>query len=276
MTITVSIITPSFNQGRYLPLSIESVLNQDYEDIQYIVIDGGSTDSTPSVLKRYSSAIDYIHIGPDDGPADGLNRGLKIATGHAMGYLNADDIYLPGAVRRAVSSLQAGADVCYGDVVKIDAEGHFVGYLRSSRCIDLPALTAGESLVAQPGSLLRMSCIEEVGGFNSHNRTSWDHEMFVDVAARGARFMHSPGFSAAFRIHGESITGSNRLQQTYRRDMKRIAERYGQEWTDPTLSRRARQALSCPTRVIDFLVGPWMRRALGDRRIDNIPSVACA
>src|SRR4029077_1447448 len=111
----VSIVTISFNQGKFLERAIRSVLEQDYEDIEYIVVDPGSTDRSREIIERYRSRISRVILDPDKGPADGLNKGFAVASGDIYGYINADDAYLPGAITKAIASFQARpqADVIY-------------------------------------------------------------------------------------------------------------------------------------------------------------------
>src|SRR5689334_3258701 len=107
----VSIVTPSYQQGRFLPEAIESVLAQDYPEIEHLVIDGGSSDESVAVLQRYGSRLAYWESQRDKGQADALNKGFARARGEILGWLNADDTYEPGAVRRAVEALAARPDV---------------------------------------------------------------------------------------------------------------------------------------------------------------------
>ena len=113
---TVSIVTPSFNQGRFIRETIESVLSQDYPAIEYMVIDGGSTDETVSILKSYGNRIFWISE-PDSGQSDAINKGWKRATGEILTWLNSDDVYLPGAIAKAADYLQRhpNVGVVYGD-----------------------------------------------------------------------------------------------------------------------------------------------------------------
>jgi len=109
----VSIVTISFNQAQYLERAIRSVLEQDYPEIEYIVVDPGSTDGSRDVIEHYRSRISKVIFEPDTGPANGLNKGFAAASGEIFGCMNADDAYLPGAVTKAVAAFRAapGADI---------------------------------------------------------------------------------------------------------------------------------------------------------------------
>ena len=120
----VSIVTPSYNMARYLPRTIESVLSQDYPSIEYIVVDGGSTDGTLDILSRYGPRLRYM-TGKDKGPSDAAHRGFLEAKGEIFAWLNADDTYLPGAVRMGVEYLRdhPDIDVVYGEGYWVDERG---------------------------------------------------------------------------------------------------------------------------------------------------------
>src|SRR6266536_1988125 len=120
----VSIVTPSYNMARYLPVTIESVLSQDYPAIEYIVVDGGSTDETREILDCYSGRLRYV-VGKDKGPSDAAHHGFLEAKGEIFAWLNADDIYLPSAVRIGVEFLisHPDVDIVYGEGYWIDENG---------------------------------------------------------------------------------------------------------------------------------------------------------
>ena len=113
----ITIVTPSFNQGQYIEAAIRSVLRQEYPNLEYIILDGGSTDESVSVIERYAPYLAHWASAADDGPAQAINRGLARATGDILGWLNADDLYLPGALWAAAEALarQPDAALVYGE-----------------------------------------------------------------------------------------------------------------------------------------------------------------
>ena len=199
---------------------MESVLSQDLPDVEYLVVDPGSTDDTPQIIEQLKLKYPgrFVHITePDNGPADGLNKAFARATGDWFGYLNADDLYLPGCLRAAHQAAgrnpQAGA--VFADGYLADAQGRIVDYV-----ISLPftprRFVYGGSLVLQQSTFYRAESFRAVGGFNVENRTSWDAEILLDMSLRNLSLVHVPGYWSVFRIHDASITGSQRLAEQSR------------------------------------------------------------
>jgi glycosyltransferase involved in cell wall biosynthesis len=218
----VSIVTISLNQGAFVERAIRSVLEQEAVDLEYIVVDAGSTDGSREVIEKYRPRIAKIILEPDDGPANGLNKGFAQATGEVLGYLNADDILLPGALSEAVALLERShADVVYGDGYFIDAEGRSI-----RRCLSTPfnfrRLLLGAMVVMQQSTFFRARCFREVGGFNEQNHTCWDGELFFEFAKRGLGVVHVAKYWSAFRLHSGGISGSGRLEEQYQADLRRI------------------------------------------------------
>ena len=215
----VSIVTISFNQASFLERAIRSVLEQDYPDIEYIVVDPGSTDGSRDIIERYRSRISKIMFEPDAGPANGLNNGFAVASGEIFGYINSDDAFLPGAISKAVKAFQdrPQADVIYAHSYIIDEAGKVV---RRSRSI--PFSLRGSVVVMQQSTFFRGSAFDRVGGFNEQNRCSWDAELLVDMARTGSRLDLVHDYWSVFAIYPASITGSGRLQQQCYIDFARI------------------------------------------------------
>ncbi len=125
----VSIVTPSFNQGRFLEETIRSVLEQDYPQIEYIIVDGGSSDESVEVIQRHAGRLGWWVSEKDRGQTDAINKGFARARGDVLAWLNSDDTYQPGAVAEAVAFLQANpqAGMVYGDTNFIDGQGRLIG-----------------------------------------------------------------------------------------------------------------------------------------------------
>jgi glycosyltransferase involved in cell wall biosynthesis len=218
----VSIVTISFNQAEFLERAIRSVVDQDYPEIEYIVVDPGSTDGSRDIIERYRSRIAQVIYEADRGPADGLNKGFACATGDIFGFLNSDDVLLPGAVRSAVSFLSANnVDVASAHAIVIDAEDR---KLRTaySEPFSLKMFAYGACVLVQPSTFFRREVFERVQGFNVENKATWDGELWVDMALSGARFALADKVWSGYRLHSQSITSSKKLRQQQQDDQQRM------------------------------------------------------
>lgn len=208
---------------------MESVLSQNWPSLEYLVVNPGSTDETQEIIheldRKYPGRI--IHITErDNGPADGLNKGFARATGDLFGYLNADDIYLNGCFRSAVEAAMKfpNAAAIYADGYVANAEGKVVKHVISTN-FSAKAFVYGGVLVLQQSTFYRAEAFRAVGGFNLENRTSWDAEILLDMSLRKMPLVHVSGYWAIFRIHEESITGSQRFAEQSRLTYARYFEK---------------------------------------------------
>jgi len=215
----VSVIIPVYNQEKYIEECVESVLSQDYENLEVIVADDGSTDRTPEILKGFGQKIHYIRQ-ENRGAAVALNKGIQRARGSLAAWLSADDVYLPGKIRKQVKKLQDDPDLAlvYTDWIMIDAEGHV---LRSIRCpCPSPERFVREMLIGNfiNGSsvLLKKECFEKVGYFDEKLPASVDGDMWFRSLHRGYRFGHVPEPLLKYRWHSGNLSHNCRLMQTYK------------------------------------------------------------
>jgi glycosyltransferase involved in cell wall biosynthesis len=218
-----SIVTLAFRQRRFIREAIESVLSQDYADIEYIVVDPGSPDGTREIVDEYATQISHRIYEPDAGPADGLNKGLAIASGDVFAFVNGDDLLLPGAISAVARRFAAEPqlDILAGDGYVCDAAGTYVRHIRACAFTARNLLYGGASWLQQ-STFIRRAAYESTGGFNPENRTSWDGELFLCALDRGARVGYLRRDLGVFRIYDESITGSGALRDAYRRDHARM------------------------------------------------------
>ncbi len=200
----VSIITPSLNQAAFIQEAIESVLAQEYPNMEYLVIDGASTDGTVEILKRYADRLNYWVSEPDRGQSHALNKGLAAASGDIVGWLNADDLYLPGSIKEAVSVFQGNpdVDVVFGKAVFIDTCGGELGVFPARAIVHNDLL---QSLpIPQPAAFIRVSALRLVGGLDEGYHYAMDTHLWLRLLRRGSCFMYVPRRWAAMRIHPEA------------------------------------------------------------------------
>lgn len=228
----ISIVTVSFNQKAYLQEAIDSVLSQGYPDLEYIVVDPGSTDGSRELIQSYSARIAHVIFEPDNGAADGLNKGFARATGDVFGFLNSDDILMPGSLRLVGDFFRdhPECDVAMGNGHKIDGQGRKLRHFRARGFTPKRYLYGGTQWLQQ-SSFVRSKAYLRSPRFNPENRTCWDGELFVNIANQGAKIGYIDADLAGFRIHEQSISGSGRLTEQYKRDCQRIFRQLrGHEW----------------------------------------------
>jgi glycosyltransferase involved in cell wall biosynthesis len=230
--VKISIVTLSFNQRAYLEEALESVLSQAYPDLEYIVVDPGSTDGSRERILSYGSRIAIKIFEPDRGAAEGLNKGFGNATGDVFGFLNADDILFPGSLNRVAEFFRnhPECDMVMGNGYKIDGQGnrtrHYV-----ARNFSVRRFFYGGTQWLQQSTFFKASIFDRSQGFNIANRTSWDGELFLKIAGLGAKIGYIDADLGGFRIHDESISGSGRLNNQYLEDRRRMFRQLtGREW----------------------------------------------
>ncbi len=226
MEETISIVTISFNQAQFLERTIVSVLEQDYGKTEYIVVDPGSTDGSREIIERYRNHISRIIYRPDEGPAEGLNNGFAEAAGTVFGFLNSDDILLPGALSSAMECLQRHPtiDIISGHSNLIDAENRVLRRLYSDR-MSVQRYLYGGVILIQPSTFFRKGIFDRVGGFNPKNKAIWDGELFLDMACAGGRFRVANRFWSGYRVHAQSVTGSKRTEEKILKTRSQIFSR---------------------------------------------------
>jgi glycosyltransferase involved in cell wall biosynthesis len=205
---TLSIVTLSFNQERFLRECLESVAAQKSQGVEYVVVDPGSTDGSRALLEQYRPVIDRLILEPDQGPADGLNKGFAAASGEVFGYLNADDRFVPGAfdfVRRFFAAHPA-VDVLCGVIRIFDERGRVSLRARTADRFDLRRYAAGMCVVGQQATFFRRSAFLRAGGFNTANRVAWDGELLADLGLAGAQFATVRKVLGDFRVYRGSIS----------------------------------------------------------------------
>ena len=207
-----SIVTISFNQAEFIERTLLSVISQVGVDIEYIVVDPGSTDGSRDIIERYRDRIAHIVYEKDKGPADGLNRGFSLATGDVFGYLNSDDTFEPDALRTVARYMKAHPeyDVACGHAYATDADDNKLRRVWSEPYHKL-FVAHGAGLQIQPSTFIRREAFIKSGGFNIENRSNWDGELLADLYLTGARIGVCPAFLSCYRLHDTSITNTDKM-----------------------------------------------------------------
>ena len=203
----ISIVTPSFNQGKFIEETIRSILLQGYPNLEYIIIDGGSTDEAAQIIKKYEPWLDYWISESDAGQANAINKGLLEATGDWFNWINSDDLLTPSALFE-VASCTKTCDAVAGATANFDSTGQRARIANAG--LDAVGLTAGSQSVVfhQPSLWLRLSGLRECGGINSNLHYVFDWEMIIRYLASHGTVSYTSNTLAHFRLHDASKTVS--------------------------------------------------------------------
>lgn len=206
----LAVVTPSYNTGRYIGAAVRSVLDQDYQNFDYMVMDGGSTDQTVDVLRGFGDRLRWVSQ-KDNGQADAINKGFAQTRGEILSWLNSDDTYAPGAFR-AVAELFAAnpdVDVVYGDADYTDAQGKFIAPCVHVEPFNRRRLFLYSDFIVQPATFFRRSAYEAVGGVDPDIHWALDYDLWLKMAQR-FNFAYLPRRLADFRwlANNKTATGS--------------------------------------------------------------------
>lgn len=218
MTPLVSIITPSYNQAAYLEGTIRSVVSQEGVALEYLVIDGGSTDGSVDIIRRYAESIDWWVSEPDAGQAEAINKGFRRARGEYIAWLNSDDLLMPDAVRQAVQAFEnnPAAGLVFGDARTIDPGGRPIKALRFGDW-GLQEMLAFR-IICQPAVFMRRSTLEKSGYLDPSYHYMLDHHLWIRMALQ-APMQHIGSTWAAARHHADAKNVANApgfAQETFR------------------------------------------------------------
>jgi len=204
-TPLVSVVTPSYNSARFIEETILSVKNQTYPRIEHIVMDGSSTDETLDILRKYNDSITWISE-PDEGQSDAINKGWKMAKGEILGWLNADDIYVPSAVETAVRffSNNPSTSMVYGNCDFIDENGKIIIRQYQAGKFDLKGLLCSRINIPQPTVFFRKEVLNHVGYLDKDLHMVMDGDYWIRIGLNNLEVQYLPLQLASFRIyHGQ-------------------------------------------------------------------------
>jgi glycosyltransferase involved in cell wall biosynthesis len=235
---SVSVLTPSLNQGRFLADTLRSVAAQNYLNLEHIVVDGGSTDGSVEILRHWADSHPSCRwvSEPDNGQTDAINKALQMARGEIIGWLNSDDVYCDGAVQAAVAALQAHPELLmiYGDVWMMDQGGvlrHRADWVQD---YDLRRLYRVENYIAQPAVFLRRRAFDLVGPLDATLHWTMDWDLWIRVGKAGP-VKRIPEVLACIRDY--PATKSNSGGGRRFREITRLVRRHSQERFPPAYFR---------------------------------------
>lgn len=267
----VSIVTPSYNQAQFLRTTIHSVLNQDYRYVEYIVMDGGSTDESIDIIRQAEDRLAYWVSEPDQGQADAINRGWQRSSGEILAWLNSDDTYEAGAVSAAVDVFQhrPDIDIVTGDCQVIDALGNVMHSLPSGD-FDILTILSGNSL-PQQGVFCRRTAVEAAGWLDSGLNYVFDWALWLKLWLNGAKFHHLPSLLANFRVWGHAKTASDTIGESLTGGIRFARERL-QALTDMLDTAQAQGFVANSTLLETARAGNMLELALL-HQLANEPTV---
>ncbi|WP_051555489.1 glycosyltransferase family 2 protein [Anaerovibrio lipolyticus] len=223
--VKISIVTVSFNSAKTIEQTIKSVINQSYKNIEYIIIDGGSTDGTLDVIKKYEPYISYWVSEPDKGIYDAMNKGIKVATGDLIGFINSDDWYETTTLARYAKVFSCtNADVIYGDLAITDNNGKIQQILKY-KDVDFTHIYTG-MVIPHPTTLVKSNILKEKM-FNTHNKMVSDYELIMSLILEGYSFQYiGEGIASYFRDGGVSTSQKWLGYREYRKVLKSTLKKY--------------------------------------------------
>lgn len=218
--LKLSIVTPSYNHGKYIGTTIKSVLANQYHNVEHIVVDGASTDNTVDVVNRYKDKLAKFICEEDNGQTDAINKGFRHATGDIYAYINSDDYYLPGAFEKVLQVFadHPDVDIVYGHCIFVYEDGRFMRYFTEIEPFDEYRLTTCTDFIMQPATFFRKDAYEKIGGFDDSLSYGFDWDAWCKMAKAGMKFMLIEEPLAVNRVHAETKTNSgewDRLKEIY-------------------------------------------------------------
>jgi glycosyltransferase involved in cell wall biosynthesis len=251
----VSIVTPSYNQADFLERTIQSVLNQDYANLEYIIVDGGSTDGSLDIIRAYENQLAAVITEPDQGQTDAINKGFTLATGEIRAWLNSDDTYQPHAVREAVAFLVDHPEVglVYGDTNFINEQDQVIGTFNAQQT-SYRRLMRGGVYIPQPAAFWRATLWKKVGPLDPSFYFAMDYDLWVRLA-KITEIRYLPRTWANFRVHSDAKSIAADIHCWP--EMLRVYRREGGSWISLFMLKYGVRKIVAP------LWNWWKRKRLG-------------
>ena len=254
----ISIVTPSYNQGAFLEQTIVSVLGQLYPRLEYIVVDGGSTDDSVEIIKKYESQLAYWVSEPDQGQAHAINKGFKRASGEIMAWINSDDFYFPGAFDFAASQLDPkNAALLFGNCFHFAQDGSVI-YGSDVRSEHEKRDIRFADYVIQPSAFWTREAWSKTGELDESLHFGFDWEWFIRAKQAGVGFKPEQTYLSAYRLHGDQKTGAGGDKR-----LRELASIYGRH-AGPEYEQRFLQCCAARRRIASW------RKLLGRSRLSNL------
>jgi glycosyltransferase involved in cell wall biosynthesis len=243
----VSIVTPSYNQGQFIEETIRSVLLQGYPDLEYIIMDGGSTDGSVEIIRKYTPWLAYWVSEKDNGQSAAINKGFRQVSGGILAWLNSDDVYLPNAFGTIVPAMVNRADTAliYGDVEAIDRSGLFLRQFGHIRSFSMDWMLTQGNIIMQPGAFFRAEYFWAVGALDETLNNVMDYDLWIRLGQQ-YDVQYVPVSLAQARLYAETKTASTgkrrftEIEQTVRKyGAKHLPENWAQELAGTYLDHAA-------------------------------------
>jgi glycosyltransferase involved in cell wall biosynthesis len=258
----ISIVTPSFNHARFLERTILSVLNQNYPNLEYIIMDGGSTDGSVEIIRKYEKYIEKWISQKDHSQTEAINKGFLKTKGEFVGWQNSDDIYLPGVLKEVSLRIKKSpeAEIIFGNLFLIDENDRITGELRFPPFSVMTHFYEGMA-IANQSSFWKRKLLRDIGMLDSKYQFCMDYEFFLRAGIRGVKFANIHAPIGAFRIHKGSKTSN---VQSVREELAKIEAIYGKK----VIMGKYIRILSLCRRLFYYLIqGDWdyLLKGFGNR-----------
>ena len=270
MCMLVTIVTPSYNQGKFIRATIESVLTQDYPEIEYIIMDGGSTDETAQVVAEYAGRLTWISE-KDRGQSHAINKGFRMAKGEIVAWLNSDDILLPGAVTHAVNAFRKSpkAGAIYGEGYLIDYDGNVTSRFPVTEKFNLWKLVYVSDYILQQTVFFRKAVLEEIDYVDESLHWGMDWDVLIRIGKR-YKLVYIPEYMGCLREYAEAKTSSGGPRRF--RELAQILRRHGSMRYPPGYII---YGLDTYIRVWRDWIGRWVPTAFLKTKLQQVVNLVC-